>query len=75
MKSIKRYLGIVWILAAPVLVAFMVWQAYEKISASAAAAKTNAFLQWLIIILVFIPICIGFIIFGWYAFRGEYDEE
>ena len=29
---------------------------------------------WVIIIAIFTPIAIGLVIFGWYAFRGEYDK-
>jgi hypothetical protein len=29
---------------------------------------------WIIIIAIFTPIAIGLVIFGWYAFRGEYDR-
>jgi hypothetical protein len=31
-------------------------------------------LQWVIILLIFIPICVGFFIFGSYASKGEYDH-
>jgi hypothetical protein len=50
----------------------MCWQAYEKIDAATAKAKTNTILQWGIILLVFIPICIGLVIFGYYALKNEY---
>ena len=65
-------LGIVWIILGPALVAFMCWQAYEKISAIDAPHKTNTILQWVIILFVFIPICIGLVIFGYYAIKDEY---
>ena len=74
MNALKKYLGLVWILAGPVLVAFMFWQAINKISAAAPGlAKTNTILQWSIILLVFIPICLGLMLFGWYAWKGEYN--
>ncbi|WP_439554804.1 DUF6814 family protein [Dyadobacter sp.] len=37
-------------------------------------ARTNTTLQWFIIILIFIPICAGLVIFGYYAWKGEYDH-
>jgi uncharacterized membrane protein YidH (DUF202 family) len=75
MNSIKKYLGIVWIAAGPVLVAFMFWQATNKVTAAAAGiTKTNTVLQWSIILLVFIPICMGLMLFGWYAWKGEYKS-
>jgi hypothetical protein len=29
---------------------------------------------WIIIIVIFTPIAVGLMIFGWYAFKGEYDH-
>lgn len=72
MNSLKKYLGILWMLMAPVLIIFMVWQAAEKIGEATGDAKTNIALQWGIILAVFIPICIGFFIFGRYSYNGEY---
>ena len=74
MNPIKRYLGIIWMALAPALVIFMFWQAYEKIDAASAAARSNTILQWAIILAVFLPICAAFFIFGMYAFTGEYDH-
>ena len=74
MNAIKKYLGIIWIAAGPLLVAFMFWQAYEKVSVASEAAKTNTILQWIIILIVFIPVCIGLMIFGWYAWNNEYRD-
>jgi len=31
-------------------------------------------IQWIVFVVVFIPIAIGLMIFGWYAFKGEYDR-
>ena len=59
-------------LLSPLLIVFMVWQAYAKIIESPVDARANTSLQWAIILLVFIPICIGLFIFGKYAFKGEY---
>ena len=54
---------------------FMAWQAYDKVSqAEAGIAQTNTALQWGIILLIFIPIAIGLVIFGKYALAGEYDK-
>jgi len=30
--------------------------------------------QWIVFVIIFIPIAIGIIIFGWYALKGEYDH-
>ena len=73
MNVLKRGLGIVWMLLAPGLVAFMVWQAVDKINSASTTNQSNITLQWLIILFIFIPICIGLFIFGYYSFKGDYD--
>lgn len=75
MNAIKKALGILWILAGPVIIVFLFMQAVDKIAAAAEGiARTNTTLQWAIIILIFIPICTGLVIFGYYAWKGEYDH-
>ena len=76
MNAIKKILGIVWIVLGPVIILFLIMQAIDKIAAaSAGIARTNTTLQWSIIILIFIPICAGLMIFGYYGFKGEYETE
>ena len=75
MNAIKKLLGALVIILAPSLVAMMIWQAIDKIGKAAeGVARTNTSLQWGIILFIFIPICIGMVIFGWYAVKGEYDH-
>jgi hypothetical protein len=74
MNILKKYLGILWMALGPAMIVFMCWQAYEKISEATPANHLNAILQWSIILLVFLPICIGLFIFGWYAFTGAYKH-
>ena len=74
MNYIKRILGIVWMLLAPAVVGFLFWQAYEKISHATEATKSNVTLQWSIILIIFFPICIGLLIFGYYSVIGAYDH-
>jgi hypothetical protein len=68
MNAVKKLLGYVWMLMAPALICFLVYQAVEKISAASDVQKANITLQWVIILLVFIPICVGFFI--WTIFLG-----
>lgn len=76
MNTLKKVLGIVWIVLGPVVILFLIVQAMDKIgAASAGIAKTNTTLQWSIIILIFIPICAGLMIFGYYGFKGEYEKS
>ncbi len=72
MHTLKKNLGIVWMLLSPAIVFFMLWQAFLRINEAAPDTKANTALQWSIILLVFIPICIGFFMFGRYAYHGEY---
>ncbi|MBB2146150.1 hypothetical protein GM921_11685 [Pedobacter sp. LMG 31464] len=75
MKSIKKILGVFWIILGPAAMIFMAFQAWDKVSkAEAGIAQTNTALQWGIILLIFIPIAIGLVIFGKYALAGEYDK-
>jgi ABC-type polysaccharide/polyol phosphate export permease len=75
MTTIKKLLGLVWILLAPTSVVLMFMQAFEKTNAAAEGiARTNTALQWGIILFIFIPISIGFAIFGFHSFKGEYDQ-
>ncbi len=75
MNKLKKYAGYAWMIVAIGMVIFMGWQANEKISnAAEGITRTNALLQWSIILIIFIPVCIGFFIFGKYASQGEYDH-
>ena len=31
-------------------------------------------IQWIVFVVIFIPVVIGLMIFGWYALKGEYDK-
>ncbi|MBK6381651.1 MAG: hypothetical protein IPO01_19360 [Chitinophagaceae bacterium] len=74
MNALKKYLGIIWMLLSPAIVGFLFWQAAEKIGKASEATKANVTLQWSIILIIFFPICIGLLIFGYYAFKDAYDH-
>ena len=75
MKALKKYLGFIWIILGPAAMLFLSWQAWDKINlAKAGIETTNTALQWGIILLIFIPIAIGLVIFGKYALADEYDR-
>ena len=71
MNYVKRILGIIWILLAPLAIYYLVKTASQEI-AKKPAIETK--IQWIVFIIVFIPIAIGLIIFGYYAMKGEYDH-
>ena len=74
MNAIKKLLGIVWMIMSPAIILFLVYQAVTKIGAASAVTKANTILQWVIILLIFLPITIGFFIFGKYAAQNEYAQ-
>ena len=73
MNMIKRFLGIVLILTGPVIIFILIMGAIHNINA-AAKADINKPIPWIIIIGIFTPIAVGLMIFGWYAWKGEYDR-
>ena len=75
MNALKKGLGLFWMLLGPASIIFMFIQAMEKVGLAAeGVAKTNTALQWGIILFIFIPISAGLVIFGYYAYKGEYDK-
>ena len=73
MNNLKKILGIVWLLAGPVVVYFLLHGAIVNIDPAGKKDINNPVI-WIIIIAIFTPIAIGLMIFGWYAFKGEYDH-
>ena len=73
MNLLKRMLGFVWMIFAPVVIYFLVMGAVHNIN-SIGTKDINKPVPWVIIILIFTPIAIGLMIFGYYALRGEYDK-
>jgi len=71
MNAIKRFAGIVWILMGPAAIFYLIKTASEEI---AKKPVIDTKIQWIVFVVVFIPIAIGLMIFGWYAFKGEYDR-
>jgi len=71
MNKIKRILGLLWIVLAPVAIYYLI-----KTAASEIVKKPviDTKIQWVVFIVVFIPIAVGLVIFGYYATKGEYDN-
>lgn len=74
MKSIKRLLGLLWIVIAAVSIVVLLLGAYQNIDLKGTTDISKP-LPWIIIIAIFTPIAIGMGIFGWYAFKGEFENE
>lgn len=71
MNQIKKLAGIVWIILGPVAVYYLIQTALSEI---AKKPIIDTKIQWIVFIVVFIPIAIGMVIFGWFALKGEYDH-
>jgi predicted DNA repair protein MutK len=71
MNTIKRFAGIIWMALGPITCYFLISTAVSEI---AKKPVIDTKIQWGVFVLVLIPIAIGIMIFGWYAFKGEYDH-
>ncbi|WP_127128314.1 DUF6814 family protein [Pseudoflavitalea rhizosphaerae] len=71
MNALKKILGVVWFLLGPVAIWYLIKTAAHEI---AAKPVIDTKIQWAVFIIVFIPICIGLMIFGYYALKGEYSR-
>lgn len=73
MNQLKRIMGFLWMVIAPVVIYFLVAGAFHNIN-SAGTKDINKPIPWIIIITIFTPIAIGLMVFGYYAMKGEYDK-
>ncbi len=58
----------------PAAIFFLLQTAFTNIDL-AGKADINKPLPWIIIISVFTPIAIGLTTFGWYCWKGEFEEK
>lgn len=72
MKQVKRITGFVWMLLGPLAVIFLIRTASSEIIAKPSA---DTWIQWGVFVIVFLPIAFGLSLFGYYAVKGEYDDE
>ena len=71
MNKLKRVLGIAWMLLAPLAIFYLIKTALHEIEKK---PVIDTKIQWMVFVIVFIPIAIGLMIFGYYAWKGEYDR-
>lgn len=74
MGIIKKLVGVLCMILAPVAAYLLTSEGIKKMAAAAPADKTNAITQWMILILIFMPVMAGLLLFGWYAVKGEFEE-
>ena len=73
MNQVKKIMGVLWMLIAPMVIYFLVMGAIHNISSNG-VKDINKPVPWIIIIGIFTPIAVGLFIFGYYAFKGEYNK-
>ena len=71
MNTVKRFAGILWIIIGPLAIYYLINTALQEI---AKKPVIDTKIQWAVFVIIFIPIAIGIMIFGWYALKGEYDH-
>ena len=71
MNTVKKYLGLVWIALAVYSYSILLKTAIDQIKL---VPTTDRIIQWGIFAIIFLPIAIGFVMFGWMAFKGAYDQ-
>ena len=74
MDQLKRFLGLIWMVLGPIAIAVLFWGAINNINPEG-TGDINKPLPWVIIIAIFTPIAAGLTVFGWYAWKGEYDRS
>ncbi len=72
MNKIRQYAGLLWMAMAILGLYFLGSAAYNQISANPVA---DTYIQWGVFVVIFIPICFGLFLFGWFAVNKEYDTQ
>lgn len=72
MNTLKRLAGIIWIALGPVSMFFLIKTAAEEI---ARKPVLDTKIQWIVFVLIFLPIAVGMTAFGYFAWRGEYNAS
>ena len=71
MNHLKKWLGLVWMIAGPLAIIFLVRTALDEIEKK---PVIDTKIQWGVFVVVFMPIAIGLVIFGYFAWKREYDH-
>lgn len=74
LNTIKKYLGVVWILSSIISLIVLIISAVQNIDVNG-KLDINKPMPWIIIIGIFMPIAIGLALFGWYALQEEYSTK
>ncbi len=71
MNKLKKYAGIIWMLIGPIAMYYLIETATAQIISK---PGIDTKIQWMVFGVVFLPIAVGLMIFGYYALKGEYDK-
>jgi Zn-dependent protease with chaperone function len=74
MNQLKRFLGILWMMIGPIVFILLIISALQNINSTGKGDISNP-IPWIIILVIFAPIAIGLTIFGWYSWKGEYEDK
>ena len=74
MQQLKKYAGLLWMILGPATIAILLFSAFRNIDLDG-SADINKPLPWIIIIAIFTPVAIGLTLFGWYAWKEEYNDN
>lgn len=75
MNTVKRYAGYIWALMGPAVIFFLCYRAYHEFSMATPDKLQELGVFWPIIIIIFLPIAMGFTLFGIFAIRGHYNDK
>jgi predicted Na+-dependent transporter len=71
MNLLKRYAGWIWMAACPILIYLLISTAFNEIRKH---PVMDTRIQWGVFVIIFLPIVFGLLLFGWFAWKGEYDH-
>ncbi len=71
MQQIKRWFGIVWMIAGLALTVLLFRIALHEMTSK---PQIDTQIQWIVFLIGFLPIIAGLILFCYYAVKGEYDN-
>ena len=71
MNTLKKYLGLLWIVVAVATYSILLKTSIAQINAK---PTSDTIIQWSIFAIIFLPIAFGMVIFGWLAWKNAYEQ-
>ena len=71
MNKIKKYAGVIWMVIGPLAIYYLIKTAAAEIVKK---PVIDTKVQWTVFVIIFIPIALGLMIFGWYALTNQYEH-